>query len=67
MSTEYSQALNFFRSLVNVKRASNTDLRDILLNFARLKQQPNDIAAAKYLIKEYHNYNNMLKTVAAYV
>ncbi len=58
MYTEYSKVLNFFKAQASY--APNTDLRDIWFEFAKIKQEPNDIAAAKYLIQQYHHYTAIL-------
>jgi hypothetical protein len=62
MYTEYSKALNYFRSVAAY--SPNTTLRDILIKFAEIRHTPNDIAAAKYLISSYHEYQDLLLSQA---
>jgi hypothetical protein len=64
MYTEYSKVLNFFRAQASY--APNTDLRDILWEFAEIKKRPDDLAAARFLIGKYHQYNELLAN-SAYV
>ncbi len=65
MYTEYSKALNFFRA--QSTHSPNTDLKNILCNFLTIKQLPDDVGAALYLISSYHSYNALLAKANSHV
>jgi hypothetical protein len=65
MYTEYSKVLNFFRGQVSY--APNTDLRQILETFVEIKTRPDDLTAARYLIGQYHEYNELLAQANVHV
>lgn len=63
--TEYSNVLNYFKEQVN--EMPNTDLKNILYEFARLKDLPNDIGAARYLISQFPVYLGILQQANTHV
>lgn len=65
MYTKYSQVLNFFKGQASY--APNTDLRDILYEFAEIKSRPDDITAARFLISKYDDYNELLAQANCHV
>lgn len=65
MYTEYSKVLNFFKTQASY--APNTDLRDIWYEFVKIKQKPDDIGAARYLIGQFHSYTEILAQANVYI
>lgn len=63
--TEYSKVLHFFKGQVTT--CPNTDLQRILQEFIRIKTSPDDLAAARYLISQFHHYNDLIAQANTYV
>ena len=63
--TEYSKALNYFKE--QAVSMPNTDLKNILFEFARIKQRPDDIAAARYLMEQFPLYLGILAQANTHV
>ena len=62
MFTEYPKVLSYFQQAI---KAPNLELKEILLKFATIKQYPDDIGAARYLIDAYGSYQNHLAQLTA--
>lgn len=62
MFTEYPKIMAFFKQAIHTP---NIELRDILYKFAEIKRTPDDIGAARFLMKSYYEYQNLLATANA--
>lgn len=62
MFTEYPKVLSFFKQAIH---RPNIELKEILFKFAALKEKPDDITAANYLISSYHEYNAHIERLTA--
>lgn len=62
MFTEYPKIMAFFKQAIH---KPNVELRDILYKYAEIKKIPDDIGAARFLIKSYYSYQNLLATANA--
>lgn len=62
MFTEYPKVLSFFKQAIH---RPNIELKEIIFKFAELKEKPDDITAARYLISSYHEYNAHIARLTA--